>query len=235
MKIIDKNTDFYDFWQGVYRDDSIVFDRTDSFVLTKELMCKYLYRSRFLPSENHFFVLLQVCNRFWLFFLEITKKIDGIPKDYTIELVKSWENYGKPRCLEKLDIVRFGVGVDHILCNYKGTGKWQHDREKIMCRADTLSDSIDRNDYDTERSINKHTIYRDDNAKTEKHIPLLKACGIAGCVDPLEIYLAFEKYFSMEKTASERTESVGLTDQEKISNHGFDLKQSFRGKMSDNE
>ena len=39
MRIIDKNADYYDFWQGVYRDDSITFDRTDSFALTKELVC----------------------------------------------------------------------------------------------------------------------------------------------------------------------------------------------------
>jgi len=32
----------------------------------------------------------------------------------------------------------------------------------------------------------------------------------------------------LEKTASERRESIGLTDIEKIENHGFDKKVSFR-------
>jgi hypothetical protein len=46
----------------------------------------------------------------------------------------------------------------------------------------------------------------------------------------LDIYNAFEEYFSLERTSTERTESVGLTDKEKITNHGFDTKISFRGK-----
>ena len=198
MRIIDKNTDFYDYWQGVYRDDSITFDRTDSFVLTKELMCERLY-PRHYRNGFSYFVLLQVCNRFWLFFLKVTREIGDMPKDYTIELVKSWENYMKPRCLEKLDVVSFGPGVDCHLCSYKGAGQWQYEREKVMSRADTLSDAIDRNDYRTECSVNRHTIYRGDNTKTEKHIPILKACGIGNCVDPLEIYLAFEEYFCLNK------------------------------------
>ena len=65
---------------------------------------------------------------------------------------------------------------------------------------------------------------------SEKHISLLKSCGLASCIEPLDIYLAFEEYFSTEKTAAERTESAGLTDKERIENHGFDLKESFRGK-----
>ncbi len=31
MRIIDKNTDFYDCCQNMYRDNSLTFDRTDSF------------------------------------------------------------------------------------------------------------------------------------------------------------------------------------------------------------
>lgn len=29
MRIIDKNTDFYDFYQNIYRDDSVTFDRCE--------------------------------------------------------------------------------------------------------------------------------------------------------------------------------------------------------------
>ena len=68
------------------------------------------------------------------------------------------------------------------------------------------------------------------NEWVEKHIPLLKSCGLASRINPLDIYLAFEEYFSQEKTASERSESVGLTDKERIENHGYDVKTSFRGK-----
>ena len=240
MRIIDKNTDFYDYWQGIYRDDSITFDRTDSFVLTKELMCEHLRTGpRWYNRLNPYrFLLLQVCNRFWLFFIEITKQIDyDIPKDYSIELITTWENHGKKRCLEKLDIVRFDWNVDRMISEYTGEGVWVYDRKKIRNRSDVLVQAIDTNNYDTMRTIDKHTIYKGgasykfEDMKIEKHIPLLKACGIANCIDPLEIYLAFEEYFMLEKSSAERTESVGLTDKEKISNHGFDTTVSFRGKQ----
>ena len=39
MRIIDKNTDFYDFYQDVYRDDTFTFDRRDSYILSKEMIC----------------------------------------------------------------------------------------------------------------------------------------------------------------------------------------------------
>lgn len=61
LRIIDKNTDFYDYIQGIYRDDTVVFDRTDSFILSKDMVCSKLHRA---PE----FLLLQVCNTFWLFF-----------------------------------------------------------------------------------------------------------------------------------------------------------------------
>ena len=43
MRIIDKNTDYYDYLQNVYPDDSVVFDRTDSYILHKKDLCEYMY------------------------------------------------------------------------------------------------------------------------------------------------------------------------------------------------
>lgn len=74
------------------------------------------------------------------------------------------------------------------------------------------------------------TVFYGSKTYAEKHIPLLKATGFADQIDPLSIYLAFEEYFSLEKSSTERTESIGLTDREKIENHGFDIKRSFRGR-----
>ena len=42
MRIIDNNTDYYDWLQNVYPDDSLVFDRRDSFLVTKEIFCNHL-------------------------------------------------------------------------------------------------------------------------------------------------------------------------------------------------
>ena len=69
MKIIDKNYDFYDYLQGIYPDKTVTFDRTRSFTLTKDEVCKGLnyitYGINKLGQISY--ILLQVCNRFWLF------------------------------------------------------------------------------------------------------------------------------------------------------------------------
>ena len=235
MRIIDKNTDFYDYWQGIYRDDSVVFDRTDSFVLTKDMMCDHLHGRRWnmrdgkWESERSYFVLLQVCHTFWLFLADATVEPEYYRTvDFTAELVTKWQNHNRKRSLIKLDVISFDWSIHWLLCGKHG--RWQYDKSRVMSYADTLAQAIDQNNYHIDDSVDKHVIYRGDNIKVEKHIPLLKASGFAGCIDPLDVYLALEEYFSLEKSDMERTESVGITDEDKIGNHGFDLKTSFRGK-----
>ena len=236
MRIIDKNTDFYDFYQNIYRDDSVTFDRSDSFMLTKEIMLDYLSlrRFRFLDKlEPINFVLLQVCHTFWLFMAEITAENSyGRPIEYKIELLKTWRNYHKARRMIALDVIDFGYDAHNQIHQDR---YWSlYDKEKIIRRVDMLTELIDHDDFKIRSSINRHMILKSgkgyETVKIEKHIPLLKACSIAELVDPLEIYLAFEEYFSLEKQSQERTESTGLTNDEKIGNHGFDKKTSFRGK-----
>ena len=238
MRIIDKNTDFYDFYQGIYRDDTITFDRTDSFLLTKELMCEYLSSQRGWTrwsNERYSFILLQVCHSLWLFLVDITqwdeRKYSGARDvtNYNMELIAKWKNYDKTRCLINLEIIRFKRDVNSAL-RCEGYLP-EYDRRKVFDRSDVLIHAIDTGNYAVERQIGSHKVYRGDNKTEEKHIPLLKACGIANCIEPLEMYLAFEEFFSLERSAQERTESKGLTDKERISNHGFDVKTSFRGKQ----
>ena len=238
MRIIDKNTDFYDYLQNVYHDNSIVFDRNDSFLLTKEMVCHYLgKRSVNFALYDHDIILLQVCNTFWLFLTKLTEISDHdtpfgpykMPTNYDIELLATWKNYDKKRELIKLDIIslNFNVGI-YLKSRYGFVYKF--DREKIIDRIDTIIQAINTNDYRVFQNMNYYQMEYGDGTTVEKHIPLLKACGIANIVDPLDIYLSLEEYFSVEKTVSERTESVGITDKEKIENHGFDTKTSFRGK-----
>ena len=63
-----------------------------------------------------------------------------------------------------------------------------------------------------------------------KTIPILKNIGIPQLIPPLDIYLALEEYFSEMKTSSERTDPIGMTNDDKIISRGFDIKTSFRGK-----
>ena len=237
MRILDKNTDFYDYLQNVYPDNTFTFDRTDSFVLTKDIMCSHMYVRRtysHYKNENrkyHNFILLQICNTFWLFLAELTN-IDEYDKvrDYEIELITKWRNYDKPRVLCSFDVVEFGYQVAGQLSSSSGFWSNGYDSNKVHEKANMLINLIDTNDFKIKDRINRHIIYHGNNEKTEKHIPLLKACGIANLIDPLDVFLAFEEYFSLEKTASERRDPVGSTNDDKIESHGFDKKISFRGK-----
>ena len=55
--------------------------------------------------------------------------------------------------------------------------------------------------------------------------PLLRDTGIPALIPPFEIYKNLEMYISSLKT--EKTVDIATND-EKIINHGFDMKSSFR-------
>jgi len=213
MRIIDKNSDFYDYYQNIYYDNSIVFDRTNSFLLTKEGICNSIF-----SSEDNHYLLLQICNTFWLFSLRIIKRNQyNHPIDYTIELLKTWKNYEKEKKLINLSIISFSFSY-----------KYKDYDEKTI---NSLSQRIDTNDYKIQRDLTESMIYQDFKTsfkKIKKNIPLLKACGIANCVNPFDIYLSFEEYFSLKKESLERREPIGTTDIDRLENHGFDKKTSFR-------
>lgn len=241
MRIIDKQKDFYDFYQGMYRDDSITFDRTDSFLLTKEIMCDHLWMARRAHCRwwwkgrypEHCFMLMQVGNTFWLFLVKMVESEtynNDKPIDYDVYIVTMWKDYDLPRKLISLDIIDFSPDLAHKITEFDHKRGYQYDIAEILARTGDLIKAINHGEYTVLDRINKHVYRKDGGEEIEKHIPLLKASGINQVIDPLDIYLAFEEYFSLEKTASERTESVGLSNNEKVENHGFDLKTSFRGK-----
>lgn len=237
MRIIDKNSDYYDYLQYINPDDTFTFDRSDSYELTKEVLCSHMQLHRRGWVDKHRaktnpykFLLLQIGSTFWLFLLNITK-VSGTDwaEDYEIELLKSWKNYDKPRKLIELSLISFGW--KYHLKELYGFFFDDYDRDEVIKSLDTLIQAIDTNDYDLDKVIENHTIYIGTNydKKEERHIPLFKSSGIATAVPPEDIYNALDEYFSMEKTASESTVAEGTTNNDKIVNHGFDTKVSFRG------
>jgi len=227
LRIIDKNTDFYDYLQSPT--DTIVFDRRNSFLLTKKVICD---RIIFLRGEDTTkFLLLQCGSTFWLFLLTATKlNTYGGPEDYDIELLTSWKNYDKPRKCISFEIIKFNFTYRTLFSKHSEKDQ-VHDR--IMKSVDKLQYAIDHNEYEVSSRLDTMKVYKDHKGgfvTSTSNIPLLKGCGIANLVDPFTIFYAIEEYFSMEKTASETTEPKGATNDDKIIMHGFDTKTSFRGK-----
>lgn len=212
MKILDKNTDFYDYIQYIYNDDTYTFDRRDSFMLTKEELCRYL------GWYNHSYILLQVCNTFWLFKTKLyyDKIFRHEVVDYDLTLAGTWKDYSAQRVIYKLSIIKFDF--------------FKMRRLPDEMSSSELVDAVNHRNYETVKVINKFTIYNGDNTKKVKTIPLLSECGLSKHIEALDIYLSLEEYFSLEKSSSERTEPLGTTNDDKITRHGFDLKTSFRGK-----
>lgn len=223
MRIIDSNKDFYDFYQNIYRDSSLTFDRRDSYNLSREEFASHFYYEKYNRYWYHRdtskiqYILLQVCNTFWLFELTIIRADQcGQCKEYSLRLLEMWKNYSA-----QMELIR----LSHIRFPYYITDKDNMNR-KI--------EAVKTNDFEILHVFNKFIISRSNGIgwdHIEKHTPILKDIGIAGLVNPLDIYLALEEYFARKITESERTESIGLTDNEKIENHGFDTKVSFRGKQ----
>lgn len=217
MKILDKNTDFYDYVQYMYRDDTYTFDRRDSFVLTKEMLCGHLY---WYDHRKTGYILLQVCNSFWLFKanLEYDKSFSYRVADYDLTLVGTWKNYSTQRVLYNLSIIKFDF--------------FKIRRLPDEMNGSDLIDAVKHRNYEIIDAINKFVIYNGDHTKKVKTIPLLSECGLSKYIEPLDIYLSLEEYFSLEAQANERTEPIGATNEDKIVRHGFDLKTSFRGKRN---
>ncbi len=223
MKIIDKNYDFYDYLQGVYPDKTVTFDRTRSFTLTKgEVRNGLNYITYGINKIGQIsYILLQVCNRFWLFETKVLSyDYDyGYVKDYTINLVSTWVNYNADRKLFSFNYIK--LNGDDLFAHW--SAKTEDRKHKIAI------DAINRGNYTKEYSLSVEYGYRNNERTIIYDIPLLKASGFAEFINPLDIYLAIEEYFSLERTAAERRESIGLTNDDKITNHGFDTKISFRG------
>ena len=205
MRIIDKNKDYYDFVQFEHYDDAFTFDRSKSYVMTKQDILDRLRMKTYRFDVNKRYLLLQICHTFWVFELNVNFNNMGMAEDYIIESVQTWSNYNSNRELMKLSTIDF---------------PWRS-------KASDFINLVDRKDYKEYYIYDKFYIYKG-NEKEERNLPILREIGIASFVDAHDIYNALEMYFSEEKTASERTEPLGMTNEDKIISHGFDIKSSFR-------
>lgn len=236
MRIIDKNYDYYDYLKD--QTDPLVFDRRGSFLLTRERVCESIRYTDYSRKFHH--LLLQCGSTFWLFLLTVTSYKEQEyqcwstfkePNAYDLELIATWKNYDKPRHLIELDLVDFPA--PYIKNSYKErTSTLDRNRIDEKYIYDIFNKYTRQVRY--EYPLGHYTTSRDywSNKEDIKYdFPLLYACGIADLVDAVDIFCAIEEGLSLEKTALERTEPLGATNDDKIVMHGFDTKTSFRGKQ----
>ena len=234
MRIIDKNHDYYDYLADPT--DTLVFDRRGSFMLSKKLMCERmaLWGRR---ESDYRHLLLQCGATFWVFMIHITEWDDysfyttlKTPSNYEVELLATWKNYNKPNKL--LDIRLIHPPGRYIYFDFFHNSCI--DMKKINPNdIKTAIDYVKEFDINNSMFLGHMTVSPSKGASWDKKtytIPLLSACGIADVVSPVDMFCAIEEYFSIEKTKAERTEPLGITNDDKITMHGFDTKSSFRGK-----
>lgn len=225
MRIIDKNTDYYDYLQD--REDTLVFDRRGSFLLTKPLFCEGLRSGWYWrDSMKYRPVLLQCGATYWLIVAEVTQCDKyAKPTDYTLSLLATWKNYDKPRTIIHINLLHF---TDYRVWDYH-----YESFDEIVADTETLKSAIDHNNVKMLTEIHKTTKTTDHKGSYiwEAQIyPILTACGISNLIPAEDIYNALDEHFALNKSDAESTVAEGTTNKDKIVNHGFDTKTSFRGK-----
>ena len=220
MRIIDKLYDYYDYLQD--HTDTLVFDRRNSYVVTKD----DILRTLSVSWDNY--LMLQCGATYWLFYVDITKKSQDNywtrPLDYDMKLLISWKDYEHGIELLKFDRLEY---VDW------GFTSWRRKKikaDRFRTKSERLRDAIIHRDFKFAASYNEHYDPEKDEKATSLY-PILKVCGIAPLIDSETLFYAIDEYFSLKKTESEKTVAEGTTNTDKIVNHGFDTKTSFRGKI----
>lgn len=204
MRIIDRNTDYYDFYQREYPDDYLVFDRRGSTIVNNKTinwMVQYADNRRAYVDQKDesriVYLLLESGYDKWVF--PVMYKYSH---EFGIEIteigVKQWKAYSSNPSRMILSIIQI-PWLDIV----KIASKRNHDILQLVKEGHFTRLNMIEN-------------------------PILGAGRLGGRADPFVLYNSIEDYLSFMKTSSERTESVGLTDKEKIVNHGFDQKRSFR-------
>lgn len=202
MRIIDKNKDFYDYFQDY--DSDIVFDRRGSHILTNEELNRWVLWSRSKADDKYF--LLQIGYTNWLILIKPTKiNQDGWGgykvEDFSLELIEMWKNYNK-----SVDF-KFGEIKTYYTMEYIKSKKFNY--------KTSLIDDIKLGNFEYKNNF------------AEKSPIVLNKTKLPSILNAQEVYLAIEEWLSHKK---DDIVHDSMTDKEKIVSHGFDTKSSFRGK-----
>jgi hypothetical protein len=227
VRILTKFKDFYDFYGHVISPDSkddVIYDRRECVRITDDTILKRitgewrkpLYGWR-IDSKGYPFVLEVGYVQYFL------RAIDVERRDVT------------PPPAKELDIVLTGCFIiDHVrrenrhvypapMTLHEYLRHWRglrptFDQEKRAKIKDCKWSEIDWN----------YPVKRSNWYVNPWFNPILCDTSLTKVLDPKEIWVNLDQYLSSLRNES-KVESEGLTDKDKVVNHGMDPKESFRG------
>lgn len=175
MRIIDKNRDFYDYFQDY--DSDIVFDRRGSRILSNEELNFWEYYNRYNNFENKY-LLLQIGYTNWLILAKATKIGDNgsgyfTVEDFSLELVEMWKDYNK-----SVDF-KFGEIKTHYTLEYLTSKKFNH--------KTALIDDIKLGNFEYKNNL------------AEKSPIILNKTKLPSILDAQDVYFAIEEWLSHKK------------------------------------
>jgi hypothetical protein len=202
MRIIDKNQDFYDYYSHIYGEDkSIAFDRRGSIFLTDEMIVGCSKRDLHSDWSTHTLYGFRI--------LEVGD-VQYLIKVSNVKFINDYMNliYDK--------LVSYTFDIVYAYQDHKH-------RYKTPMSLHTVDFS-----WDWKQKVHHYEIYPDENKNiTPIELPILANTSLTKLLNPDTIWKELCNYISSLK--NDKNVDIGTTDIEKVINHGFDKKESFRG------
>lgn len=230
MKIIDRNSDYYDYLWQQNGDDEVVFDRRGSVLLSKQTLCDAINRGhggyQIINGKKGFIPLLPY-NKFFLSF----EKNRGEP--FFLFVLAAGFNF----FVIKLSTLRYEENTNllidfsmELICSRKW---YEYKGEPLnLYTVDSKAFAVGKLSAEEWHKANfSNCNFRpllNLSGELERcPIPILRGAGFASIIPPEEIYCGIDEYLLASKN-DVSAESAGLSDVDKAVNHGFDKRTSFR-------
>lgn len=201
MYILDKNKDYYDYLSGIYGvDKSITFDRRCSTVVSNIDIAYITLRSRAASKQKEEkHILLEVGNTQYVFEVDIYSRDGG---------VYGWTPFTisvKLICIFKDNKNYSGEEMAFIPVTPKHYFSWKG--ESASKRINSIGDLTLLLDHKVSR-------------------PILKNTFVPAYISPEEIWKELSNFISSKQ--NDKNVDIINSDTDKIINHGFDKRSSFR-------
>ena len=228
MRILSKVKDYYDYLQDW--SDDIVFVRKQlySFDSWRDIFChfpvEYFYN---LKNKNESRQILALRVGFKIYFFRAK-----IYYDYDRLIRYNGRSWVPNDSSTKFEIEYIGSRLDYEYSNIEEPLKWQKldrvcsiNKKREFVEEDVLSINLN-NIKIIDWRYDKYAAFAPVKIKPEYYIPYLSNT-VSSYIPAEEVYRNIDDFLRSSKN-DKNWESKGITDIEKIINHGFDKKSSFR-------